>query len=234
MANEIAEIDNLVTSEDSYEEIKRVGILYQKKTVESILAFARVVFTLKQKCDKDEDKDFSQAANEFFGLSQSGASQFAKTGQNAEKLVAYAQSLPPSSRTLYELTQLSLTDLDKHINTGDINPNSTVNDIKAIKDTIKDTKKAKKGKSDDVNPFNVEAEDEDGNPIDAELVDDETGGEENTKAPKKSKDNKKMSIVEALAIFDIDMNMLYMEHLQKGKDKEVLDKAFFIITGEKL
>lgn len=222
---------DIISINNSYDEIKAVGIEYQKKTVESILAFSRVVYTLKDKCDNDEvEHDFVSLAEEYWGLSSSGASQFAKTGKNAEKLIAYAPSLPPSSRTLYELTQLSISDLDKHINVGDINPNSTVNDIKAIKDTLKEAKSSKKNKSkedSDDNPFNVEASDADGNIIDAELVDDKESDEPKKKAPK-------MSIVEALAVFDIDMNLVYMEQLQAGKDKEQLDAAFLVITGEKL
>lgn len=225
------DIKNLATIDDSYEEIKQVGITYQKKTVESVLAFSRIVFILKQKCEKDEDSDFGSLALEYWGLSGSGASQFAKTGEHADKLIGYSQNLPPSSRALYELTQLPLQKLDEHINIGDINPNSTVNDIKAIKDTIKEDKKAKKKKStqDESNPFDVDVEDEDGNKVEAELV-------SNTDdAPQEEKKTGKMTVLEALSIFGIDMNELYMETLQKQEvDSDLLNKAFYVLTGEKL
>ena len=226
----MTDIKDLVVVDDDYETIRTTGIEYQKKTVESILAFARIVYILKEKCKKDEEDDFNDKAEEFWGLSNSGASQFAKTGENADKLIAYSASLPASSRALYELTQLSLSKLDEHINMGDITPSSTVNDVKAIKDTIKEEKQSKKdkgkkkeSKSDD-DPFNVSVTDEDGNPVDAELVEDPT-----------KKPSHKMTVLEALNVFDIDMNQLYMEVLQKGeKEKDLLDKAFYVITGEKL
>lgn len=227
----MTDIKNLVVTSDDFETIKNIGIEFQKKTVESILAFSRVVYVLKEKCEKEEDDSFNLKANEYWGLSASGASQFAKTGKNADKLVAYSASLPASSRALYELTQLSLTELDEHINLGDITPSSTVNDVKAIKETVKEEKqskkptKAKDGEEKEVNPFAVDVTDDEGNAIEATLVD--TSDE--------AKPSNKMTILEALAIFDVDMNQLYMDVLQKGeKDKTLLDKAFYVITGEKL
>jgi len=225
----MTDIANIVAITDSYEEIHQIGIEYQKKTVESILAFSKVVFTLKKKCEDDEHTDFNEKVLKFWGLSSSGASQFAKTGEHSDKLMAYSKSLPASSRTLYELTQLPIQKLDEHINIGDITPSSTVNDVKAIKDTLKETKKANKltkNKVDD-DPFNVEAKDEDGNIVDAELVSDN----EDQPTPKKAQ---KMSVLEALTIFDVDINELYMEHIQAGKDKDLLSKAFYVLTGEKV
>lgn len=225
------DIKDLATVDDSYEQIKQVGITYQKKTVESVLAFSRIVYVLQQKCNKEKTNEFNSKALEYWGLSNSGASQFAKTGEHADRLIGYSQNLPPSSRALYELTQLPLKKLDEHINVGDINPNSTVNDIKAIKDTLKEEKKAKKKvSSSEDNPFDIDVEDEDGNKVEAELV---TNKEEQKEEPPKKKG--KMTVMEALSIFGIDMNLVYMEAVQKQEvDTDLLNKAFYVITGEAL
>lgn len=224
------DIANIIAITDSFEEIHKVGIEFQKKTVESILAFAKVVYTLKLKCANDEEHDFNELALEYWNLSASGATQFSKTGESADKLIAYSDKLPASSRALYELTQVPIIKLDEHINLGDINTNSTVNDVKAIKDTIKEEKQNKKTKvKTEVNddPFNIQAQDEAGNIVDAELV-------PNDESESSSKKTAKMNIIEALVIFDIDINQLYVEHLQAGKDKDLLAKAFYVLTGEKI
>jgi len=225
----MSQISDIVAITDSYEQIHKIGVEFQKKTVESILSFAKVVYTLKKKCEQDEEKDFATVSQEYWGLSASGAAQFSKTGEHSDKLIAYSQSLPPSSRALYELTQLPIQKLDEHINIGDINPNSTVNDVKAIKDTLKETKKIIKAKKDKIedDPFNIEAEDEEGNIVDAELVSTDDDQPSNKKTTK-------MSILEALTVFDIDINEVYMECLQAGKDKDLLSRAFYLLTGEKV
>jgi len=231
--NAAATIDDLID----------LGIQFQKKTVESLLVFAKIVYTLKDRCEGSPEYDFQELALEKWGLSNSSASQFAKIGRNAEKLIKYSSSLPASSRSLYELTQLPYDKLDEFVNLGDITPASTVKDIQAIKETIKEekqqTKKKEKSKKitenisnieqedsdEEDNPFKVDVKDEEGNKLDAELVEE--------KQPKK-KTKKKMSVIEALDILKVDLTVAYFEAKKEGVDENLLREAFYTLTGEKI
>lgn len=219
---------DIVTIHDSYEHIQETGIFFQKKTVESLLAFSVVVHTLRLKCDEDSKEEFAPDFNalclEYWGLSQSGASQALKVGVRAKDFGKYLEKLPASSRALYELATIPQKQLEQSIEQGLINPNLSVTEAKSLKLSFKEDKEAKKKKEVPVNdnPF---AEENLKEPIDGEaeiIVDDK---------PTK----KKMKAPEAIDMLNINVMSYYKTALKSGLfPAESLAEAYTLLTGEKI
>ena len=217
-----------ITIDDSYEKLHETGLFFQKKTVESLLAFAVVVKTLREKCDadKDDEKDFNIMCLDFWGLSQSGASQMLKVGQRANDFFKHLEKLPASSRALYELATIPPKKLEESIELGLVNPNLSVTEAKSLKLTFKEEKQAKKEATTiEDNPFSEEANKPEERPViegEATIIEDK---------PTK----KRMKAAEAIEILNINVKSYY-EDAKKGGlfSADVLAEALYVLTGEKV
>lgn len=226
------DIKDIAAIADTYDQLRETGIMYQKKTVESLLAFSVVVYTLKQKCEHEE-QDFSSKSLEYWGLSASGASQAAKVGERSEKFVSYANVLPASSRTLYELATIPEKKFEEVIEMGDVTPNLTVTEAKSLKASLKDDKK----KEELENPFDAPPTDsgpggigeggaDSNNIIDAEVTDVEI---------KEELKPKKLTAPEAVDMLNINVKKYYNE--MKGSplfSSQRLADAYKVLTGENI
>lgn len=217
-----------ISVEDSYEKLHETGLFFQKKTVESLLAFAVVVKTLRDKCDseKDEEKDFNSMCLDFWGLSQSGASQMLKVGQRANDFFKHLEKLPASSRALYELATIPPKKLEESIELGLVNPNLSVTEAKSLKITFKEEKQAKKETPPvEDNPFSEEALRAEEKPV--------IEGEVVVIEDKPTK--KRMKAPEAIEILNINVKSYYNEAKKGGLfSAEVLAEALYVLTGEKI
>jgi hypothetical protein len=235
-------LKELVAVEDSYEQLCEAGIAFQRKTVESLLSFSVVVYTLQQKC-KNENTDFNKLALDYWNLSSSGASQTAKVGEKADKFEKHANLLPASARTLYELATIPDKKFDELLDLGDVTPNLTVAEAKSLKASTKD-KPTSEGLDDPFAPNNANpvvdnvANNPDSSPandepkpvtIDGEVVSDIDDAViiEDKKAPKS------MSVVDALSLLNIDVKAHYKAALESGLiSQKDLTAAYNALTGK--
>jgi len=228
------DMKDIVAVNDSFDQLRETGIQFQKKTVDSLLAFSVVVYILKQKCE-NEEQDFSEKALEYWGLSSSGASQAAKVGERADRFSEHSNILPPSSRTLYELATIPEKKFEEVIELGDVTPNLTVTEAKSLKASLKDEKK--KENFDD--PFatnknsnnNMEAKDRD-NVIEGEVM---PNNSELSDIKNKELKPKALTAVEAVDLLNINVGAYYESEIQAGLSPRFrLDEAYELLTGKKL
>lgn len=215
-------LTDIAVIEDTYQHLRDTGAQYQKKTIENLLAFSIVAYTLQQKC-KEEEKDFAALALEYWSLSPSGASQAAKVGAKAAKFEEHSQALPASARALYELATLPEKQFAEYIEQGHITPNLSVVEAKALKDMLKD----KKNKTEEVagsNPFEVQKQDE------VEILPQDEKSELHPEVLPKIK----LSVVAALDLLDINVLSYYEDAKKAGLHEiDLLDEAFTLLTKEK-
>jgi hypothetical protein len=163
---------------------------------------------------------------DFWGLSQSGASQMLKVGQRANDFFKHLEKLPASSRALYELATIPPKKLEESIELGLVNPNLSVTEAKSLKLTFKEEKQAKKEATTiEDNPFSEEANKPEERPViegEATIIEDK---------PTK----KRMKAAEAIEILNINVKSYY-EDAKKGGlfSADVLAEALYVLTGEKV
>jgi hypothetical protein len=121
---------NEVMSNKQWKEYLQEG---QAHAAQSMLAYCVRIAEYKAICEvKQGGSTFSQDCDEWLGLSQPSSNKLALIGEN-DKLIHSVNKLPQSWGTLYELTTLSDEQFDEALRDGDIHPDMTRKDVKAIK-----------------------------------------------------------------------------------------------------
>ena len=101
-----------------------------RKTADATLDTAKRVAEYKLAVAEAE---FNKSMKEWFGMSPSHLSYWAKINEQLPRFVETTAALPASSRTLYELAGLDDSLWDELVETGDINPAVTVEGAKNLK-----------------------------------------------------------------------------------------------------
>lgn len=121
-------------SEEDWVSYVTVGL---KMSQAAILDAGLRIWQFRQECEGiNSDQDFFKKAKEFWGFSDTASSMWSKIGSNYERLQPVADHLPPSYRSIYELTQLNEDRFDQAIKNTEINPSLTQQQVKTLKQPV--------------------------------------------------------------------------------------------------
>lgn len=121
-----------VSIDSSFDEIKIVGMLHQRKTAEHLIAFCKCVAVLHTKCAPvSGGSEFSTKVMEFWGLDESNARKLLKVGKT-DYFGKFTEALPASNSSLIALTKLPEEKFEDFVKSGKINPAMTAKDVKAL------------------------------------------------------------------------------------------------------
>jgi len=112
--------------------LKQKGLNAQTKTVEGILEFAQCVKELKENSKQGE---FRKNAEEWWNIKSSSISEWIKISEDSRS-AAKSGILPPSYKTINELTKLDDNLFNDAVKSGDINPSMTITDAKALRGIV--------------------------------------------------------------------------------------------------
>ena len=101
-----------------------------KKTAEATLETAQRISKFKSDVEPDQ---FKLNMKEWFGFSATHISYWNKIHDNMERFQDNIECIPASTRSLYELSSMDDDLWNEVINSGDINPSLTVEDVKNLK-----------------------------------------------------------------------------------------------------
>jgi len=120
-------------SDKKLQQIKDRGDKAQRKTVEGILDFAQCMVELYESCETiSGGSTFTAIASEWWGFSFQTCCKWRAIGQS-ELSPTGRKLLPPSWRTIYEISKLTTQQYDKALSEGIIHPNMTRDDLMTFK-----------------------------------------------------------------------------------------------------
>lgn len=223
------------------------------KTTEHILQTGFGFYCLKEACER-EKVNFGETVEERYNINKTNASRWVKIGAKKKLLKEYRHILPSNYSTIYSLLTLPAGAFQKVINSGKVTPSMTFEDAEHVKQiykadaAAKKEAKAKGSEVDDTNPFendgsdpifsiSSETESQDtkiqnpfGDEKEAEPIEGEFTEVEETKPSKKAK---KMSLIEALEILQINLDDQFMLAQAAGDYTEnQIIEAIALLRGE--
>lgn len=221
-----------------------------RKTTEQILETGYGFYALKEACGR-EDINFGETVEDRYQINRTAASRWVKIGSKYKELMQYRNSLPTSYSTIYALITMPKKALSDAMEQGYIHPSLTFEEAERLKQAFKADAKSKKEAKDDkenVNPFELDEENDENTQL-SQLLDDDSDENPNPfndktdskdiiegefkEVQEKTKKKKKLSIDEALDMLEIDLGDQLMLAKKTGiySDDELIH-ALARIRGE--
>ena len=221
-----------------------------RKTAEQILETGYGFYILSEAC-KTEGVSFGDTIAERYKLTKAAGSKWVKIGSKYKDLFQYRNLLPTSYSTIYSLLTLPKKAFAEVVTDGCLHPNMTFEEAEQIKSAYKADEKAKKdakaSTTPEEDPFNEENlekfEEKSDADFEKEINPAPSTDKIELKEPiegefievKKTTSNKKkkMTVLEALEILEIDLDDAFMiaKRSKLHTDEELL-AAIAVIRGE--
>jgi len=217
-----------------------------RKTAEQILETGYGFYILSEAC-KTEGVSFGDTIAERYKLTKAAGSKWVKIGSKYKDLFQYRNLLPTSYSTIYSLLTLPKKAFAEVVTDGCLHPNMTFEEAEQIKADEKAKKDAKASTTPEEDPFNEENlekfEEKSDADFEKEINPAPSTDKIELKEPiegefievKKTTSNKKkkMTVLEALEILEIDLDDAFMiaKRSKLHTDEELL-AAIAVIRGE--